>query len=82
VKAVPEKEVREADNDYRKSVAERERAASRLRTLGIGADQLPAIASRADTGTRIVVSAPRSGVIVERNVTPDRSFRTASPTHR
>ena len=70
VKAVPEKEVREADNDYRKSVAERERAASRLRTLGIGADQLPAIASRADTGTRIVVSAQRSGVIVERNVTP------------
>lgn len=70
VKAVPEKDVREADNDYRKSVAERERAASRLRTLGIGADQLPAIASRADTGTRIVVGAQRSGVIVERNVTP------------
>jgi len=70
VKAVPQKEVREADNDYRKSVAERERAAARLRTLGIGAEQLPAIASRADTGTRIVVAAPRAGVIVERNATP------------
>jgi len=51
-------------------VAERERAAARLRALGIGADQLPAIASRADTGTSIVVVAPRSGVIVERNVAP------------
>ena len=70
VKAVPQKDVREADNDYRKSVAERERAAARLRTLGIGADQLPAIASRADTSTRIVVGAPRAGVIVERNVAP------------
>jgi len=70
VRAVPQKDVREADNDYRKSVAERERAAARLRTLGIGAEQLPAIASRADTGTRIVVAAPRAGVIVERNVTP------------
>ena len=70
VKAVPQKDVREANNDYRKSVAERERAAARLRTLGIGADQLPAIASRTDTSTRIVVGAPRAGVIVERNVAP------------
>ena len=70
IKAVPQKDVREADNDYRKSVAERERAAARLRTLGITADQLPAIASRADSVTQIVVTAPRSGVIVERNVSP------------
>ena len=70
VKAVPQKDIREAENDYRKSVAERERAAARLRTLGIGAEQLPAIASRADVGTSIVVVAPRSGVIVERNVAP------------
>ena len=70
VQAVPQKDVREADNDYRKSVAERERAAARLRTLGITADQLPAIASRADSGTSILVTSPRSGVIVERNVSP------------
>jgi cobalt-zinc-cadmium efflux system membrane fusion protein len=70
VKAVPQKDLREATNDYRKSVAERERAAARLRTLGVGADQLPAIASRADTSTRIVVGAPRAGVIGERNVPP------------
>jgi membrane fusion protein, heavy metal efflux system len=70
IKAVPQKDVREADNDYRKSVAERERAAARLRTLGIGVEQLPAIASRTDSGTSIVVTAPRSGIIVERNVTP------------
>jgi membrane fusion protein, heavy metal efflux system len=70
IKAVPQKDVREADNDYRKAVSERERAAARLRTLGVGADQLPAIASRADSGTSIVVTAPRSGVIVERNVNP------------
>jgi cobalt-zinc-cadmium efflux system membrane fusion protein len=70
IKAAPQKDVREADNEYRKSVAERERAAARLRTLGIAADELPAIASRADSGTRIVVTAPRSGVLVERNVVP------------
>ena len=70
VKAVPQKDVREAENDYRKSVAERERAAARLRTLGVTAEQLPAIAMRTDTGTRIGVGAPRSGVIVERNVAP------------
>jgi cobalt-zinc-cadmium efflux system membrane fusion protein len=70
IKAAPQKDVREADNDYRKSVAERDRAAARLRTLGVGVDQLPAIASRADAGTQIVVVAPRAGVIVERNVSP------------
>jgi membrane fusion protein, heavy metal efflux system len=68
IQAVPQKDVREAENDYRKSVAERERAAARLRTMGITAEQLPAIASRADSGTTIVVTSPRSGVIVERNV--------------
>jgi cobalt-zinc-cadmium efflux system membrane fusion protein len=70
IKAAPQKDVREADNDYRKSVAERDRAAARLRTLGVGVEQLPAIASRADAGTQIVVVAPRAGVIVERNVSP------------
>jgi cobalt-zinc-cadmium efflux system membrane fusion protein len=70
IKAVPQKDVREADNDYRKSVAERDRAAARLRTLGVGPEQLPAIASRADAGTQIIVLAPRAGVIVERNVSP------------
>jgi len=67
-KAVAQKELREAENDYRKAVAERERAAGRLRTLGVTAEHLPEIASRADASTRIVVTAPRSGVIVERNV--------------
>jgi len=66
-KAIAQKELREAENDYRKAVAERERAAARLRTLGVTAEHLPEIASRADASTRIVVTAPRSGVIVERN---------------
>ena len=70
VKAIAQKELRETENDFRKSAAERERAASRLRTLGVPETQFKEIAARTDTTTAIVVTAPRSGVIVERNVTP------------
>ncbi len=67
-KALAQKDVREAENDYRKALAERERAASRLRTFGIADDRFREIAERVDSGTRIDVVAPRGGVIVERNV--------------
>jgi len=70
VKAVAQKEVRDADNDDKKALAERARAASRLRTLGVTDDKLPDIGGRADVSTTIVVTAARSGVIVERNVSP------------
>ena len=70
VKAIAEKQFRDAENDYRRAVAERERAASRLRTLGILEGQFKEITARSDTTTTIVVTAPRSGVIVERNVNP------------
>jgi len=69
-KAIAQKEVREADNDQRKAAAERERAAARLRTLGVPESSLPDVAARADASTRVVIGAPRSGVIVERNVSP------------
>ncbi|HET9926850.1 MAG TPA: efflux RND transporter periplasmic adaptor subunit [Methylomirabilota bacterium] len=69
-KAIAQKEVRAAENDYRKAVAERERAASRLGTLGVAETQLKEIASRADASTLVVVRAPRSGIIVERNISP------------
>jgi cobalt-zinc-cadmium efflux system membrane fusion protein len=70
VKAIAEKELRDADSDLRKAVAERERAAARLLTLGLGRDALRDIAARTDTGTTITVRAPRSGIVVERNVSP------------
>jgi len=69
VKAIAQKEVREAESDYRKAVAERERATSRLRALGVSHSTADAAAG-ADTSTRLVVRAARSGVVVERNVTP------------
>lgn len=69
-RAIAQKEVREAENDYRKAIAERERAASRLRTLGITDDHFQEGAERADATTRVVVTAPRSGIIVERSVNP------------
>ena len=69
-KAIAQKEVREAENDQRKAVAERERAAARLRTLGVPEPSLPDVAARADASTRVVVGASRSGVIVERSVSP------------
>jgi len=67
-KAVAQKELREAENDYQKAVTERERDAARLKTLGVTAEHLPEIERRADASTRITIIAPRSGVIVERNV--------------
>jgi cobalt-zinc-cadmium efflux system membrane fusion protein len=70
VGGISEREFRDADNDYRKAVSEKERAAARLLALGVAATQLPAIAERRDIGTEIVVRAPRAGVVVERNVTP------------
>jgi len=70
VQAVAQKELRETENDARKAVAERERAASRLRTLGVSPEQFADIAARADAATTIVVKASRGGVVVERNVAP------------
>jgi membrane fusion protein, heavy metal efflux system len=70
VKAIAQKEIREAENDARKAVAERERAAARLRMLGVRDEQLTDIATRSDATTTMVVTAPRSGVIVERNISP------------
>ena len=70
VQAVAQKELREAENEARKAVAERERAAARLRTLGVSPDPFGETAARADATTTIVVTAPRSGVVVERNVAP------------
>ena len=70
VKAIAQKEIRNAENDYRKAVAEKERAASRLRTLNVPDSRFNDIAARADASTTVVLTAPRSGVIVERNTTP------------
>jgi cobalt-zinc-cadmium efflux system membrane fusion protein len=68
--AVAQKELREAENDARKAAAERERAASRLQTLGVPPQHFADIAARADSDTTIVVRASRGGVVVERNVAP------------
>jgi cobalt-zinc-cadmium efflux system membrane fusion protein len=70
IKAIAAKDIREAENDSNKAMAERDRAAARLRTLGIRADQLKDIADRVDASTTVTVRAPRSGVIVERNISP------------
>ena len=67
---VAQKELREADNDARKAAAEKERAASRLQTLGVSPEKFAEIAARADAATTIVVRTPRAGVVVERNVAP------------
>jgi cobalt-zinc-cadmium efflux system membrane fusion protein len=69
-KAVAQKELRDAENEQRKAHAERERAAARLRTLGVTEDRFREIAMRADAGTTVTVTAPRSGVVIERNITP------------
>lgn len=63
VRAVAQKEVRDAESESRKATAERDRAAARLRTLGVDPE-------RTDGATTVAVTAPRSGVVVERNVTP------------
>jgi membrane fusion protein, heavy metal efflux system len=70
MRAVAAKEIRDAEGDYRRVTAERDRAASRLRTLGVKAEQLADIAARKDAATTLQIVAPRGGVIVERNVAP------------
>jgi len=69
-KGYSQKDAREAENDYRKAVAEKERAGARLVAMGVTEAQLKELTNRADADTRIVVRAPRGGVIVERNVSP------------
>src|SRR5262249_8718887 len=64
VRAVAQKEIREAESDERKAVAERDRAAARLRTLGVDPTR------PSEGATTVPVTAPRSGVVVERNVSP------------
>jgi membrane fusion protein, heavy metal efflux system len=70
VRAIAAKEIRDGENEHRRTLAERERAAAKLRTLGIRAEQLADIAARRDVATTVTVTAPRSGVVVERSVTP------------
>ena len=70
VKAIAQKEIRDAENESRRAMAERERAGSRLLTLGVRRDQFPDIAARKDVSTTVTVTAPRSGVVVERTVVP------------
>jgi cobalt-zinc-cadmium efflux system membrane fusion protein len=70
IKATAEKDLRDAENEYNKAVAERDRAASRLRALGVKPEQLRDIGARADASTAITVTAPRGGIVVERNITP------------
>lgn len=70
VKAIAAKEIRDAENEQRRTMAERERAGSRLLTLGIRRDQFADVAARKDVSTTVVITAPRAGIVVERNVTP------------
>jgi cobalt-zinc-cadmium efflux system membrane fusion protein len=70
MKATAEKDLRDAENEYNKAVAERDRAASRLRALGVKPEQLRDIGARADASTAITVTAPRGGIVVERNISP------------
>jgi membrane fusion protein, heavy metal efflux system len=70
VKAIAAKEIRDAENEHRRTLAERERAGSRLLTLGIRREQFADVAARKDVSTTVVITAPRAGVVVERSVTP------------
>jgi membrane fusion protein, heavy metal efflux system len=70
VKAIAAKEIRDAENEHRRTMAERERAGSRLLTLGIRREQFADVAARKDVSTTVVITAPRAGVVVERSVTP------------
>jgi membrane fusion protein, heavy metal efflux system len=70
VRAIAAKEIRDAEAEFRRTMAERERASARLRTLGTRPEQFADIAARKDASTALVITAPRGGVVVERAVTP------------
>jgi cobalt-zinc-cadmium efflux system membrane fusion protein len=70
VKAIAAKEVRAAEIEHQKAVAERARARLRLAMLGLTESQLHEIAAGSDLTGSIVIRAPRSGIVVERNAMP------------
>src|SRR5262249_15628222 len=65
---IAQKAIRGQEKDERKGLAERGRAGSRLRSVGIDDERYRESAERVDSGPRIDVVTPRGGVIVERNV--------------
>jgi cobalt-zinc-cadmium efflux system membrane fusion protein len=70
VKAIAAKEVRAAETEHQKALAESSRARLRLSLLGLGEPQFEKVAAHSDMIGSMVVTAPRSGIVVERNAIP------------
>ncbi|MBI3733323.1 MAG: efflux RND transporter periplasmic adaptor subunit [Chloroflexi bacterium] len=66
VGGVAKRELRDAENEFRKAVAERKRARARLSMLGVPEARLRGVTADSLDST-LVVTAPRNGVVVERN---------------
>lgn len=69
VKAIPEKEYEQAENDYLKSKAEYDRARRRLLILRVPARELDKPPDQRTITARFDLKSPLNGVVVEKNVT-------------
>jgi cobalt-zinc-cadmium efflux system membrane fusion protein len=69
VKAIPQKEVEQAENDFMKTQAEYQRARGRLRVLKISERELDKPPDQRKLTARFDVKAPLDGIIVEKSVT-------------
>ncbi len=73
-KAMPLKDLKQAENELVKARAEYRRAKERLLSLRISADELTKPLDRQTITSRFEMKSPLSGVVVERTVTPGQSI--------
>jgi len=73
-KALPLKDVKQAENELIKARAEFRRAKERLLSLRVPAQELDKPLERQKITSRFEMKSPLSGIVVERNVTPGQSI--------
>lgn len=73
-KALPLKDLKQAENELIKARAEFRRAKERLLSLRVPAQELDKPLDRQKITSRFEMKSPLSGIVVERNVTPGQSI--------
>ncbi len=72
-KALPQKDLKQAENDRIKALAEFRRAKERLLSLRVPASELEKPLAEQKITSRFDMKSPLTGTVVERNVTPGQS---------
>jgi cobalt-zinc-cadmium efflux system membrane fusion protein len=73
-KALPLKDLKQAENELTKARAEFRRAKARLLSLSVPVEELEKPLDRQKITSRFEMKSPLAGIVVERNVTPGQSI--------